>query len=317
MRVITDGSGRTFTTLRVSLLSRCNLGCVYCTQYEEGENGHATEQLLTTGDMLALIARLHSSLSLRTVRLTGGEPLLYHELVEVIEGLRDMGIPHITLTTNGWLLQRMAHACTQAGLAAVNISLDAVNEEVFMKMSRRSQVQKVLNGIDAAIDAGLEVKLNTVVMKGINESEILPLLSLAAEKKIVIRFLELMSMGYLHHQSARWFFSQHEMLEMISANHPVKRLPRRPGDTANYWQTSGGNVFGIIANETEPFCHDCNRLRLDSAGNIFGCLSSNTPVSLLDIKTDQDLEQRLRTALGQKQALRFTGSALSMLQIGG
>jgi cyclic pyranopterin phosphate synthase len=192
-----------------------------------------------------------------------------------------------------------------------------MDEDVFFLMSKRNNVSRILNGIKTAIEVGLKVKINAVLMKGINESQLLPLIEYAFLRKIPIRFLEVMAMGHLHGHSERYLFTQHEILEVISTRYQFFPLTRNTASTANYWQTAGGSIFGIIANESEPFCHDCNRLRLDSQGNIYGCLSSNKPVSLSGINDPEELNSKLQEALLQKQPLKFTGSELRMLDIGG
>jgi GTP 3',8-cyclase len=320
MNEVVDQYGRSFKTLRVSLLSKCNLGCVYCTMGDEevkGMNKGAANTSLPLEKLLDIINSLHDQLQLETIRLTGGEPLLYPYLKEVVAGVKQMGIPQIRLTTNAFLLERQAEGLRKAGMQSINVSLDALDENVFFSMSRRNGVQKVLNGIRAALDVGLEVKINSVVMKGINDAQILPLLEYAGAQNIRIRFLEVMAMGHLYHQRKKYLITEGEILETISQKYQLTKLERYASATANYWQTDAGHIFGIIANESEPFCHDCNRLRLDSEGNIFGCLSSNHPISLVDVQDKMVLQQKLKRALKQKQAVRFTGSELSMLQIGG
>jgi cyclic pyranopterin phosphate synthase len=317
MARITDQYGRSFKTLRVSLLNRCNLGCVYCSSGEEIAKTQVREKAMSSSDLLQIIEKLHGELQFDTIRLTGGEPLLYTNLIEVIEGIKALGIGEIKLTTNGFLLERMAFQMKQAGMKSINVSLDAMDEDVFFLMSKRNNVSRILNGIEAAIKVGLQVKINTVLMKGINETQLLPLLEYAFVRKLPIRFLEVMAMGHLHRHSKKYLFTQHEILEVISTRHQFFPLNRNASSTANYWQTDQGNIFGIIANESEPFCHDCNRLRLDSQGNIYGCLSSNQPVSLVGINDLVELNKKLQEALLQKQPLKFTGSELSMLDIGG
>lgn len=318
MGTITDKYGRTFKTLRVSLLNRCNLGCIYCSVGDDSsKNKEPAGKSIPFEDLLRLIERLHSELQIETIRLTGGEPLLYTDLIPMIAGIKSIGIPAIKLTTNGFLLERMAGAMQKAGMQSINVSLDAIDEDIFFLMGKRNNVDRIFQGIDAAVEAGLQVKINTVLMKGMNESQIIPLLEYAFSKKITIRFLEVMAMGHLHNQSKKYLFSQQEILERVSGRYKFYPLERTDSSTSNYWQTKEGNVFGIIANETEPFCHDCNRLRLDSQGNIFGCLSSNHPISLAGIEDTLQLNQKLQEALFQKQAVRFTGSELSMLDIGG
>jgi cyclic pyranopterin phosphate synthase len=318
MKII-DAYGRTFKTLRVSLLSRCNLACVYCTSEEEMQS-HNAARPTDEGNVQMLvdqIARLHSILGLEAVRLTGGEPTLYRHLVPLIEGIKAAGISSVKLTTNGFLLERISHELKNVGLDAVNVSLDAIDEDVFFLMSRRTNVQRVLNGIEAAIAAGIEVKINAVVMKGINHLQVLPLLEYAFNKNVVIRFLEVMRMGVLHKDGNKHLFSQDELLDVISKRYNIMRLARKTNATSNYWVTDSGKIFGIIANESEPFCGDCNRLRLDSEGNLYGCLSSNSPVPIKGITNEDQLRKQLQAALAQKRTWKFEGSDLSMLHIGG
>ncbi len=314
---ISDAYGRTFKTLRVSLLSKCNLGCVYCTMSEDAVKQHNIKhkKILSAAELLPLIQMLHKELQLQTIRLTGGEPLLYPELIPVIKGIKELEGPAIKLTTNGFLLEKLALPMKEAGMQSINVSLDAVDEDAFFLMSKRNNVQRILSGIDAAIDAGMEVKLNTVLMKGLNENQIIPLLEYAFDRNIPIRFLEVMAMGHLHNQAHNYLVTKHEVLETIARYYDFVPVLREYSATANYWRTTDGKVFGIIANESAPFCHDCNRLRLDSEGNIFGCLSDNHPISLL--QGEEALEEKLEQALAQKQPLKFKGSELSMLHIGG
>ncbi|WP_207425551.1 GTP 3',8-cyclase MoaA [Pedobacter sp. SYSU D00535] len=320
MRELRDEFGRRFKTLRVSLINTCNLGCVYCTCGTEDlkENHILRQELgLTPEELSSVIKQLHQMLDLETVRFTGGEPLLYKNLAKIIRQVRELGIQDLKLTTNGLLLEQQAAELKEAGLRSVNVSLDAIDEDIFYKVSRRSGIDRILNGIEAAIGVGIEVKINSVIMKGLNESQLLPLLDFAFQRNIKIRFLEIMAMGHLHGQADQYFFSQEEMLERIGTQYSFSRLLRKHASTANYWQTTEGQIFGVVANESEPFCGDCNRLRLDSLGNIYGCLSSNHPISVRSILSEDQLAEKLQQALKQKQSLKFTGSSLSMLTIGG
>ena len=320
MAVISDKYGRTFRTLRVSLLQHCNLGCVYCVSGDEelvAANRSREGRSLEAKELLAIIRRLHERLQLSTIRLTGGEPLLYPGLSSLVSGIRALGISDVRLTTNGFLLERQAVPLKAAGLEAVNVSLDAADEAVFVQMSRRHSVDRVIRGIDAAVNAGLEVKLNAVLMKGINDAQILPLLELAFSRGLRLRFLELMAMGHLHKDADRFLVSREEILRVVGERYRLEPLTRKVSATARYWRTEEGQVFGIIANETEPFCQDCDRLRLDSEGRIYGCLSSNHPIGLDMEEGEEVWNAKLAAALEQKQPLRFIGSELSMLRIGG
>jgi cyclic pyranopterin phosphate synthase len=154
-------------------------------------------------------------------------------------------------------------------------------------------------------------------MKGVNDSQLMPLLEFAFSRRISIRFLEVMAMGHLHNRAGDILFTQEEMLEVIGGRYQYKPRPRAASATARYWETNEGHIFGIIANTSEPFCRDCDRLRLDSNGRIYGCLSNNQPIGL-DLSEGEDVwRTKLGWALAQKQALQFTGSELSMLEIGG
>ncbi|HXO75615.1 MAG TPA: GTP 3',8-cyclase MoaA [Puia sp.] len=326
MALIADKYGRTFSTLRVSLLHHCNLGCVYCVA-GEGElkqaNAPGKGDSLSAEQLLAMIGRLHTQLQLDTIRLTGGEPLLYPGLIQLIKGIKALGDAktertlRIKLTTNGFLLERLALPLKEAGLQSINVSLDAVDEEAFFRMSRRHSADRIIRGIDAALAAGLSVKMNAVIMKGINDSQVLPLAELAASRGIRIRFLEIMAMGHLLDQADRYLMTQDEILAILSERYTLTPLDRAASATARYWKTEEGNIIGIIANESQPFCRDCNRLRLDSSGNIYGCLSSNHPIRLSLGENEEEWAMKLQSAMYQKQPLRFIGSDLSMLHIGG
>lgn len=318
MMQVIDKYGRSFKTLRVSLLSACNLGCVYCTDSADlpKENKLRRHEALSTEELVSIIRQLHQKLQLDVIRLTGGEPLLSPHLLPVVKEIKHIGIDKIKLTTNGLLLERFARPLKDAGMRSINVSLDAVDEDVFFLMSKRNNVKKILNGIDASLSAGLEVKLNAVLMKGMNENQIIPLLQYAFERNITLRFLEVMSMGHLHNEAGKYLVTKDDILHTIANHFDCIPLIRSASSTANYWKTSEGNVFGIIANESAPFCHDCNRLRLDSQGNIYGCLSSNLPINIKNLD-DAQLHEKLVEALSHKQTVRFTGSDLSMINIGG
>ncbi|MGG9972585.1 GTP 3',8-cyclase MoaA [Ferruginibacter sp. SUN002] len=314
MKLLTDIYNRNFKSLRVSLLNRCNFSCTYCTMGEDDITEHTS---IEAKHLLGTIHQLHEVLQLETIRLTGGEPLLYHDLISVIKGIKAIGIEDVKLTTNGFLLERMAKQLKDAGMQSINVSLDAMDEDVFFLMTKRSDVNRILNGIETALAVGLQVKINAVIMKGINENQLLPLVDYAFSKSITIRFLEVMAMGHLHSDPLKYLVTEDVILETIATKYAFTKMKRNDSSTANYWQTDTGNVFGIIANESEPFCQDCNRLRLDSEGNMYGCLSSNHPISLKDVSDDKTLIAKLQQAMEQKQLVKFVGSDLSMLQIGG
>jgi len=323
MEAIEDKFGRSFKTLRVSLTNHCNLGCVYCVDDSAQPSdlpdlpAISTEQSLGTSDFVKVIEQLHSILQLETVRLTGGEPTLYRDLLPLVEGIRNTGIRKIKMTTNGSLLPAKIEALQKAGLTSINVSLDALDTTVFHKISRRRNLVKILQGIEKSIQVGVSVKINCVVMKELNDTEILPLLAFCKERNIPIRFLEVMQMGHLYGNFEAHFFPEESILDTIARQYTFTEIKRAHAATAKYYVMPDGYKFGVISNESDPFCNDCNRLRLDSYGNIFGCLSNNTAINLSSyIGQPEEIKLRLKEALAHKK-MKFSGSKLSMLSIGG
>jgi cyclic pyranopterin phosphate synthase len=314
-----DKYGRTFKTLRISLTEACNLACLYCVDpNKQKHTENASGRRLLVEDYIKTVKSIHQNVSLKTVRLTGGEPLLYKDINCLIRNICEMGVPEIKLTTNGVFLKDKAMELKQSGLTSINVSLDAADQDKFFKVTRRKNFDRVIAGIDEAISVGLEVKLNAVIMRRINDDQIVPLLSFARDRGLTIRYLELMKMGYIQNSFDQFFFSQEEILAEILKLYNFKSLIREKSSTSNYWLTDTGQKFGIIANESEPFCSDCDRLRIDSLGNIYGCLSNPQPIPFLDhIHNDEEVKIKLKAAMAQKQSLKFSGSKISMQYIGG
>jgi cyclic pyranopterin phosphate synthase len=323
MQKIEDHIGRRFEKLRVSLLNTCNFSCEYCVSDDTAASGMAVisapkEEQLSTDEFASMIGAVHKLVNLKSIRLTGGEPLLYMGLFELISKIRKLGIEDIRLTTNGYYLKQTASQLKEAGLQSINISIDAIDLELFKKIARHHQAQRVFDGIEAALHAGFHVKLNAVIMRGRNESQIIPLLDYAAQLGVKIRYLELMKMGHLFEGNNNLFFSEKEILETIDQHYGISKLPRKQSETARYWSAGENRTFGIIANESTPFCHDCNRLRMDSRGYFYGCLSNARGEKLAPfIQKPEVLTQKLQQLLLLKQPVRFHGSQLSMRNIGG
>jgi len=329
--MIKDKYGRSFEKLRVSLINDCNFSCVYCVGDEINSTGKNTIGLFTpefsvgkgieklkTDDFVQLISAMHSILGLKSIRLTGGEPLLYGELIPLIRQIKAMGINDIRMTTNAYYLKGKVSDLISAGLRAINISVDAIDPEIFARMSRNNRTERVFEGIDEAVKSGIEMKLNAVILRNQNDSQIIPLLEYSAERNIAIRYLELMKMGPIFNQQKDLFYPESEILDTIRSKYDIQELPRKESATSRYWETNSGAKFGIIANESTPFCHDCNRLRMDSRGYFYGCLSNANGIRLTDFMNDQPkLITKLEELLAMKQAVKFQGSILSMRNIGG
>jgi cyclic pyranopterin phosphate synthase len=313
---IKDAYNRTFKTLRISLTNACNLGCSYCVS----ENSSKLIKKSISHIQIAEYVRLmHELLQLETIRLTGGEPTLYKEIIPLIKALKSLNIP-IKMTSNGYKLQEVVSQLSPFDLHSINISLDSVDEEIFNKVSKKTNVKKILDVIEYCLSVGFKIKLNAVIIKNLNESQIIPLLEYSFSRGVEIRFLELMKMGHFYSNKdfENNFFSESEILNTISSKYNFTKLPREPHSTANYWIIDNFGTFGIIANESSPFCEDCDRLRMNTEGQIFGCLSNPHGIDISNYNGDLTvLKGYLAEALSQKQVVKFSGSELKMIDIGG
>lgn len=315
IKTLQDKQGRHFKSLRLSVVPHCNFSCTYCTESDISE---PTSEPFSPQEFIHFISKINPFLDLYSVRITGGEPTLYPHLPELIYELKKMGIPKVHLTSNGVRLPHLISDLKSAGLDSINISLDALDPHIFQKISRRKGLDKTLAGIDATLNTDIFLKLNCTVMKGINDSEILPLLLFSQQKNIIIRYLELMEMGPLYGNKHKdYFLSTQDILRNIETLYMVTPEPRKRAATAQYWKTNNGHRFGIIANYSMPFCLDCNRLRLDHTGKIYGCLSNSFGTDLKSCDTDASISEALQTELNKKQPVKFQGSPLSMKAIGG
>ncbi|XP_011403040.2 PREDICTED: GTP 3',8-cyclase, mitochondrial-like [Amphimedon queenslandica] len=278
---LTDKFGRSHTYLRISLTERCNLRCQYCMP-EEGVELSPSSELLTASEIVRL-ASLFVSQGVNKIRLTGGEPLLRTDLLDIITQLSAIsGLSTIGLTTNGLTLAKKVHLLKEAGLSSVNISLDTLIPQKFEFISRRRGHERVLNAIDSAIDSGINpVKVNCVVMRGVNDDELNDFVALTEEKPIDVRFIE-----YMPFDGNKWntkrFLPYHEMLSSLQNYYPsLARHQDSENDTSKHYQVPGykGRV-GFITSMSEHFCGSCNRLRITADGNLKVCLFGASEVSL-------------------------------------
>ena len=316
-----DNLQRPLRDLRISVTDRCNLRCTYCMPREVfGKNfiflRHA--ELLSFEEILR-VARQGVALGVRKIRLSGGEPLLRHgieHLVEMLARLRceEDGKPlELAMTTNGTLLAKKARALKDAGLMRLNISLDALDEAVFRRMSGGGNggnggnggsnvtPATVLDGIAAAVDAGLApLKVNAVVKRGFNESEILPLIRHFRHTGIIMRFIEFMDVGDTNGWRLDDVVTSREILAKINAEFPLRPIdPHYPGEVAERWEfLDGGGEIGLISSVTQAFCHTCTRLRLSLDGKLYPCLFATEGTDLRNLlrdkqASDTDLRQRI------------------------
>ena len=301
---LVDGFGRVHTDLRLSLTDRCNLRCTYCMP-AEGLSWLPKPELLTD-DELVRLAGVFASLGVRTVRLTGGEPLLRPGLPGLVARLTGLGL-RSSLTSNGLGLQRQAQALKEAGLARVNVSLDTLRPERFLELTRRDRFADVIAGLAAAKEAGLEpVKVNTVLMRGVNDDEASDLLHWALEHGYALRFIEQMPLDPQHGWDRTTMVSADEILEVLRRDHDLTPVVTRGSAPAEEFVVDGGPAtVGVVGSVTRPFCAACDRLRLTADGQVRNCLfareESDLRGPLRDGATDDELAERIRVALAGKK----------------
>lgn len=315
----TDAFGRKMTYLRLSLTSRCQLKCTYC--QPKKQYTCCGDQSLTLEEMVQLV-KSFVHLGVTKVRLTGGEPLLYPEIISLIRQIRGIkGLKEITLTTNGLLLQRQAKALKEAGLHRVNISLDTLKPAVYQELTGVDGLEQVLEGIQTAIEVGLTpVRLNVVLLKGVNDGELSEFIQWTKRVPVDIRFIELMPIGeginlQQHYMSTEEALEPYPMLEPI---------PTDGNSVARYYKIAGAmGRIGTIPAVSEHFCHQCNRIRINAMGELKYCLLRNERADLKtlirSIHDEQQLEAAIANLLKQKPVGYESGVYTSgqMYQIGG
>ncbi|MBK8913069.1 MAG: GTP 3',8-cyclase MoaA [Phycisphaerales bacterium] len=277
---VIDALDRPLGTLRLSVTDRCNLRCSYCMP-EEHYNWLPRAELLRFEE-IARLARLFTDLGVGRIRLTGGEPLLRRGLPELIGLLRRVApAADLALTTNGVTLAGQCSALRDAGLQRVTISLDTLDPDRFGELTRRPDLPAVLESIAAARRAGFALKLNTVVMRGFNDDELIPLVEYAGSVPAELRFIEYMDVGGATRWSAERVVSRAEILDRLAPRFgPIQPLPARGAAPAERFRLADGRVIGIIASTSAPFCRDCDRVRLTADGTLFTCLYATEGVDL-------------------------------------
>lgn len=286
MNPTTDGLGRPLRDLRVSVTDRCNLRCPYCMPADVfgPEYAFVPREEILTFEEITRIVRIFTDLGVRKVRLTGGEPLLRRGLPELVAALSQVArIEDLALTTNGLLLAAFAQELRNAGLQRVTVSLDALDNDVFQKMSgSRRGVTDVLEGMATARAAGLPVKVNCVLQRGVNDGQIRPLAHFCREEGHELRFIEFMDVGNHNSWNAKSVITSREVRNFLEAEFGLEPLPcRYPGEVAGRWRyRDGKGEVGFISSVTEPFCAGCNRGRLTADGRFVTCLFAESGTDL-------------------------------------
>jgi cyclic pyranopterin phosphate synthase len=322
--MIVDRQGRRFRNLRVSLTSACNYACTYCVP--DGKRLVAAQDELSADSLVRGVAYLIEAAGIERLRITGGEPLVTPKLEAFLRGVAGLGLEDISLTTNGQLLARKLPVLLESGIRRLNVSLDTLDPSAFRSIARGGDLATVLDGMQQASAAGMRIKVNMVPLRGQNLDQVMPLLDYCLERGYELRFIELMRMGHLASDGNSFlsqFVSLEQLLGQIGERYEYLQAGAAIDATALRYEIPGRGFFGVIANESVPFCRTCSRLRLSSTGWLHGCLSSSNRHyvgDLLDKPRHQALpalQGLLMKALGDKQEVAFSGGATIMKIIGG
>ena len=300
-----DRLGRELRDLRISVTDKCNFRCPYCMPKSRFGPGHRflpRAEALEAHEIIRLAAVFHS-LGVTKIRLTGGEPLLRGDLVDIVAGIAAIGMRDIALTTNGALLARWAVRLRDAGLHRVTVSLDSLDPAVFAVMSdSRIEVSEVLTGIAAAREAGLSpIKLNCVVQRGVNEDGLLDLVDFARRQGLSLRCIEYMDVGATNGWRMADVVSGEEILERVSKVYPlIEEAPDPTAVARRYRFADGGGDLGVITSVSRPFCGDCTRARLGVDGKLFTCLFATTGIDLREPLRSGASDDELRRVIADR-----------------
>ncbi len=326
-RDLVDPYDRTVRDLRISITDRCNFRCTYCMP-EEGMRWLPRADLLSFEELERVGRVCVERFNFDSIRLTGGEPTIRAHLPVLVRRLAALGVD-LAMTTNGATLDRMAFELAEAGLTRINISLDSLQPDRFAEITRRNALADVLVGIDAALDAGLDpVKINCVLVRGVNDDEILDFAAFGRQRGVEVRFIEWMPLDGGGAWAADRVVPAQEVMDRIGAMWPIVPVPARGAAPADTWTyEDGAGRVGVIASVTQPFCGACDRIRLTAEGQLRNCLFSLRETDLRAILrgggTDEDLAAAIEAEVGRKWAghaigqVRFIRPARSMSQIGG
>jgi len=320
--MIVDRLGRQFKNLRVSLTAACNYACTYCVP--DGKRLMKAKSELAATELLQAVKLLQQAAGIDKIRITGGEPLVTPKFDDFLLGVMQLPLRDVSMTTNGQLLLKKRDVIVESGIKRLNVSLDTLDPVSFKAIARGGDLKTVLAGMDAMLDAGIKLKVNMVPLRSKNANQVVPLLDYCLARGIELRYIELMQMGHLLGSNAfqQDFLSMEALLDMISGKYEFARTDAPYDSTAVRFEIPGQGTFGIIANESEPFCRSCTRLRLSSDGNLYGCLSSSRSQYIGDLLDKPShlalpkIQKMLLGALGDKQ-LAFQGETTVMKFIGG
>lgn len=302
-------------SLRISVTDRCQLRCLYCMP-PDGVPKRSREDILSFEEIVRFVRAVKSHYGLSKVHITGGEPSVRPNIVDLIERLARDQIPDIALTTNGQLLCETAPLLKNAGLKRVNISLDSLRPKTFARLTRGGDLKRALEGLEAALRAGLSpIKLNMLVMSGFNSGEVVEIARFGLDRGCEVRFLEVMPIGPAAEHFDEWFVSSAEVREKLLEAFDLRPEPARPGHSSRRFITTDGQgregVIGFISSISGPFCAGCRRLRLTASGQLVGCLGIGRGVDIRPLLrgTGPAAARRLGEAVQEALSLKRNGQA--------
>ncbi|KRP13001.1 MAG: cyclic pyranopterin phosphate synthase MoaA [Sphingobacteriales bacterium BACL12 MAG-120813-bin55] len=297
--MLKDTFGRQHDYLRISLTDNCNFRCAYCMPDEEIDT--LPEVRLMQADEIFTLASIFTDLGVKKIRLTGGEPLIRKDAAAIMERLSSLPV-ELTITSNAFLADRFISTFRKAGMRSLNVSLDTLHADKFVLLTRRDKFQQVWNNIQLLLREGFRVKLNCVVMKGVNSDEICQFVELTKALPLHVRFIEFMPFDKNNWQDKR-VFTWHEILEAVSEKYIFKKLTDDPHDTAKKYRVPGHmGTFAVISTMSAPFCSTCNRMRLTADGKMKNCLFSSGETDLLQaLRRGEDVEQLIRQNILDKK----------------
>ena len=300
-----DQFGRTVNYIRLSITDRCDFRCTYCM----GED----MQFLPRNEVLDLeecarLVKVFVSLGVSKVRITGGEPLVRKNALWLFEEIGQLeGLHELVVTTNGSQLEKHAHALKKAGVKRINISIDSLVPERFNSITRTGNLKQVLAGLDASIAAGFKsIKINTVIMRGINDGETSDLVQFAIDKKIDISFIEEMPLGVVNHDRENTFVSNADTLKLLQSKYSLLPSTETSGGPARYWRVADTlTKIGFISPHSHNFCESCNRVRITCKGELYLCLGQEEKIDLMPLMRahpldDQPLIEAIRNSMSIK-----------------
>lgn len=296
--MIEDAFKRKHNYLRISLTSNCNLRCFYCMP-EETYMHTPSSAMMQAGEVFEL-AKLFTGMGVTKIRLTGGEPLVRKDAAEILLSLSQLPVS-LALTSNGVRIKEYLPVLQEAGLRSINISLDSLQAGKFHRLTRRDVFDKVWNNIHLLVDQGFHVKVNAVVMKGINDDELADFVGWTKHTPVHVRFIEFMPFSG-NRWSSNQVFTWQQILSLIETQYPIQRLNDAPNDTAKKYQVPGhAGTFAIISTMSAPFCSTCNRMRLTADGKMKNCLFSTGETDLLTaLRKGEDVQQLIQSCISTK-----------------